>query len=123
MSTQLGFQICLQIACFVPAYKGRILPTAFNEAMVMVYVSFSMVFASLVVFPIQIFQKDPNDKYLVVMIASHCSALIQLALIYGTKVYIMLFQAHKNTKEYFRRQTMEMNMSHARTVSMASSSN
>ena len=122
MSIQLTFQICLQIACFVPGYKGRNLPSVFNEAMVIVYVSFSMVCTSLVVFPIQFFQKDPNDKYLVEMVASHCISLVQLVLIYGTKVYIMLFQPHKNTKEYFRRQTMEMNMNHARTVSMTSSS-
>ena len=36
---QVAFQICLQIACFVPAFRSRKLPNVYSESMRIVYVS------------------------------------------------------------------------------------
>ena len=104
-SILLGFQICLQIACLVPAYRGRKLPNVFNEAMTVVYACFTMTITLVVMFPIQFFQKDLRDEQLVVWVALIFNGCEQFMFMYGKKLYILIFQPKKNTKEYFQKQT------------------
>jgi len=105
---QVALQIAFQIACFVPAYRGRNLPTVFNEAATIVYTSFTMTITCIVFFPIHFFQKDPRDKQLVLWVVLICSGFTQFTFMYSKKVFILLCQPKKNTKEYFRQQTMDL---------------
>jgi len=104
---QLIFQIFLQVACFVPAFRGRKLPNVFNEAMTVVYACFTMTITLLVMLPIQFFQKDVRDKQLVVFVTMLCNICEQFILMYGKKMYILVFKPKKNTKQYFQKQTFE----------------
>jgi len=105
---QVALQIAFQIACFVPAYRGRNLPTVFSEAATIVYTSFTMTVAFLVFFPIQFFQKDLRDEQLVLWVALICTGFIQFTFIYTKKVFILLCQPKKNTRQYFRQETMDV---------------
>ena len=113
---QIIFLVCLQIACFIPAYQGRNLPSVFNNAMAILYGSFVMVVCSLVFFPVYLFQHDPRDKYIVEHLIFQCFGLIQVGFIYWPKVYILLFQPQKKTKHYLRNKTMKSSVSKAREV-------
>ena len=120
MILQIAFLICLQIACFIPAYQGRNLPSIFNNAMVIVYLSFVMVVSSLVFFPIYLFQHDPRDKLIVEHLIFQWLGLFQISFLYWPKVYIILVHPEKNTKEYFREKTLLASMTRAKSLSMTS---
>ena len=113
---QIVFLICLQIACFIPAYQGRNLPSVFNNAMAILYGSFVMVVSSLVFFPIYLFQVDPRQKYIVEHLIFQCLGLIQVGFMYWPKVFILLFQPQKKTKHYLRKKTFKSSVSKANGV-------
>ena len=107
ISVQVIYQILLQIACLVPAFLGRNLPNVFNEAMSIIYASFVMNVAYVVLFPIKYFQKEMQYRAMVQWIVLNCNAFSLLFFLYGKKLYLVLFKPKKNTKVYFREQTME----------------
>jgi len=106
ISVQVIYQILLQITCFVPAFRGRNLPNVFNEAMTIIYASFLMNVAFLVLFPIQYFQKEMRYRAMVQWTVLNCNAFSVLFLLYGKKLYLVVFKPEKNTRAYFREQTM-----------------
>lgn len=121
MILQIVFLVCLQIACFIPAYQGRNLPSVFNNAMVIVYVSFVMLISSLVFFPVYLFQNDPRDKLIVEHLIFQWLGLMQICFLYWPKLYVILIHPEKNTKEYLREKTLLSSMTRAKSLSMASS--
>ncbi|MEO0685291.1 MAG: hypothetical protein AAFY76_09665, partial [Cyanobacteria bacterium J06649_11] len=102
---QMMFLMCLQIACFIPAYQGRNLPSVFNNAMAIVYGCFVMVVCSLVFLPVYLFQNDPRHKYIVEHLTFQCLGLIQVSFLYWPKVYVLLFHPKKKSKLYLRQKT------------------
>ena len=102
---QILFLLSLQIACLVPAYQGRNLPSVFNNAMAIVYASFVMVVCSLVFLPVYLFQADPRHKYIVEHLTFQCLGLAQMSFLYWPKVYVLLFQPEKKSKQYLRAKT------------------
>jgi len=105
---QVALQIAFQIACFVPAYRGRNLPAVFSEAVTIVHTSFTMTITFIVFFPIQLFQKDSRDEQLALWVALICTGFIQFTFMYTNKVFILLCQPKKNTREYFRKERMAL---------------
>ena len=102
---QVMFLMSLQIACFVPAYQGRNLPSVFNNAMAVVYARFVMVACSLVFLPVFLFQNDPRHKCIVEHLTFQSLGLIQVSFLYWPKVYVLLFQKEKTSKQYLRTKT------------------
>jgi len=103
---QVGYQMLLQLVCFVPAFRSRGLPSIFNEAMTIVYLSFTLIVVNGVMFPIQYFQKDLDNKTIVQWVFLDLNILLVLMIYYGKKMFIMIFRKKKNTKEYFQKRTM-----------------
>ena len=101
------FTILMYCACFVQAYRGRNLPSLFYEAMTMVYMSFIAVLTLSVTIPIHHFQKTGIGMMTVQWVGMATHHLTVMFLLYGKKVFVVLFKPETNTKEYFRERTFE----------------
>ena len=104
---QLGYALALQVACLITAYKGRKLPSLFNESMAMVYASLTTTIALIVMFVVQAFQKDPLRRPLIDWMAVSFNLNTFLLFLYGKKVWVMLFRSVKNTRGYMQQKTFE----------------
>ena len=104
---QMGYGMSLQIACLVTAYRGRNLPSVFNESMSMVYSSFITTITTGVMFVVQVFQKDPLVAPFVTWIVLSMNTSTYLLFLYANKAYIMLFQKKKNTVRYIQEKTFD----------------
>ena len=103
----MGYAMILQIACLVTAYRGRNLPSVFNESMSMVYSSFITTITTGVMFVVQVFQKDPLMAPLITWIVLSMNTFTYLIFLYAKKAYIMLFQKKKNTVQYIQKKTFD----------------
>jgi len=101
------FTILMYCAGCLQAYRGRNLPSLFYEAMTMVYMSFISVLTLSVIIPIHHFQKTGIGKMTVQWVGMATHHLAVMLLLYGKKVFIVLFKPERNTKEYFRERTFE----------------
>jgi len=104
VNIQIYYHLVLQVLPAVQAYRGRNLPGPFNEAMVVVYTTFITVITYVTMAPIYHFQYVESDKATVQCFTLILTNLVQLALFYWKKVFIIVFQPHKNTREHIRLQ-------------------
>ena len=103
---QVAFQICLQISCFVPAFRSRKLPNIYSDAITILYLCFTLVVLNSTMFPILLFQKTVLDKIFTQWAFTLCNVFVTMLVCYTPSVHIILFKKHKNTRTYFRQQTM-----------------
>jgi len=104
VNVQIYYHLVLQVLPAVQAFRGRNLPGHFNEAMVVVYITFITVVACVAMLPIYHFQYVESDKATVQCCTLILTNLVQLALFYWKKVFRIVFQPHKNTREHVRSQ-------------------
>ena len=100
--TQLVYVLVLSIICLVQAFRGRNLPVRFNESKRTTY---SMLITALILgitFPISMNQVDKKNQNLVILISVSIINALQLVVMYSYKLYIVLFQPKKNTKQAFQ---------------------
>ena len=97
----------LQLGSFIQAFRCRNLPNHLNEAMNIVYASFTVTVSFVVMFPICHFQENQEDCETAQMLVLIGNSLVLLLMMYGKKVFIMLLRPQKNTRQYFRRKQME----------------
>ena len=95
--------IAFQLVCLVQAFRGRNLPSPMNDALSMVYAILITTLAFTVYFPISYFQSTVDKEFiqLVVMLINCC---VYGVLLYGRKLYVVLFRAEKNTRSYFQKE-------------------
>ena len=97
----------LQIACLYRAYQCRNLPGYLGEATTMLYASFVTTISFSVMFPIHYFQKNELDASLVHCIVLCGNNLATLVLMYGYKVYVVVFHPRVNTQKYLSEMRMQ----------------
>ena len=106
-SVSIALAILLQIACLVTAYRGRNLPSIFNNSMSMVYASFIGTVTFAVALTIQQFENDPFAFDSISWVALSVNMIVYDVFCYGDNVYILLFKPEKNTKRYIKGKTFE----------------
>ena len=106
-SVAIALAIILQIACLVTAYRGRNLPSIFNNSMSMVYASFIGTVTFAVALTIQQFEEDPFAFDSISWVAMSVNLILYDIFCYGDSVFILLFKPEKNTKRYIKGKTFE----------------
>ena len=84
----------------IQAYRGRNLPGPYNEAMPIVYSSFTSIVTYMTFFPFQFLQKDKDIKIVSRVLILTIANLAFVVIFYGSKLYIILMKPKQNTKEY-----------------------
>ena len=92
----------------VQAYRGRNLPGPFNEAMPIVYSSFTSIVTYITYFAFQFLQKDKDIKIVARVLIITIANLLFVMIFYGSKLYIILFKPKQNTREYLQQEMFEM---------------
>ena len=106
LRVQLGFSTILQVASFITAYRGRNLPSIYNDSMSLVYASFACIMSFVVMFTLQPFTKeDPFMPRSIMRLTLSLCANVYVLLCYGKKLYIILFKKEKNTRNYIQSKT------------------
>ena len=103
---QIAFFISIHLACIVPAYRGRNLPSLFNEATPIIYLSFISIMSFLVLLGIEPFQRHQYSKDVTLWVVLTNNCVCVLLFLYGKKIYIIFFKPEKNTKDYLKNQTL-----------------
>jgi len=106
-TVQLIYAMALQIACLVTAYRGRHLPSLFNESMALVYASLATTMALVAMFAVQAFRDDPLGRPLISWMVVSFNLNTFLLFLYGKKVWVMLYQKDKNTHAHVQHKTFE----------------
>ena len=99
--------IFLSIICSIKAFHGRHLPSNYNE---MKYIFLSMFTLSVQLALSLILHANFQREGIVMLVDSillQFSCLSVLSITYGYRVYIILFQRHKNTTAVFRAKLFE----------------
>ena len=99
--------IFLSIICSIKAFHGRHLPSNYNE---MKYIFLSMFTLSMQLALSLILHANFQREGIVMLVDSillQFSCLSLLSITYGYRVYIILFQRHKNTTAVFRAKLFE----------------
>ncbi|ELU03139.1 hypothetical protein CAPTEDRAFT_198326 [Capitella teleta] len=100
----LLYNMVLIIMCTVYAFKTRKIPENFNEAKYIAFTMYSTCIVWLAFVPIYFGTK--NDFKIQIMALCMCisiSATVQLGCLFVPKVYIVLFQPHKNANAFCHR--------------------
>ena len=98
----VGFAICLHVACFVQAFRGRRLPGVFKETMSIVYGNFICIVILIILYPIVLFQKDHLQQEVFYWIAITLSTDVLILFCYARRVFIAICRPDINTVEYSR---------------------
>ena len=105
---QVGYMMVLLFASPHQAIRGRKLPVLFNDAMVIVYATFTNTIMFCIMFPIYYFQDKDLDKVKVNLVFLMCNNFLFLFFVYGGKVYIMLFCPERNSVVYIRKKILSV---------------
>ena len=105
VNIQLGYSMVLQLFTAFQAFKCRSLPGPFNEAMSIVYSTFVVIVTYSVTFPIYYFlQRIPSRQSNVHFVSLSVTSFFSMLILYGHRLFVVVFKSSKNTKEYIRSQ-------------------
>ena len=104
INIQLGYLILLQLFTLYQAFRCRSLPEPFNEAMSIVYSTLVVIATYSATFPIYYFQHTESTKANVHFISLSVANLISMLILYGRRLFIVVFKRKKNSKKYVRKQ-------------------
>ena len=102
INIQLGYLIVLQLFTVFQAFRCRSLPGPFNEAMSIVYSTLIVIVTYSVNFPIYYFQHKESNKAIVHFVCLSVANIFSMLILYGKRLYIMVFKKKKNSKDYVR---------------------
>ena len=99
--------IILSVFCSVQAFQARHLPTNFHET----YYIFLGMFTTLVILLLSIplranFRMDGQNIF-VQSCTMFCINMVLITINYGYKIFIILFQKHRNRRETFQKEILE----------------
>ena len=100
----IGVALILQSLCFVQAFRSRHLPDTFKDVMSLIYGSFAISLSFGVMYPIQVFQKNPESQEMVQLIVILLNNFLFVNFCYMARAYIIVFKPHLNTTKHVRRQ-------------------
>ena len=107
VNLQIYYLLVLQLLPAVQAFRGRNLPGPYNEAMLIVYATFTTIISYLAMIPIYHFQPIKSDKGIVQCCVIVVMNLVDLLLLYSKRTYNILFHRDQNTKNYVRSQVQD----------------
>ena len=102
INIQFGYLILLQLFTSFQAFRCRSLPGPFNEAMSIVYSTLIVIATYTATFPIYYFQPLESMKANVHFISLSVANLIPMLILYGNRLFIVVFKRKKNSKNYVR---------------------
>ena len=102
INIQLGYLILLQLFTAFQAFRCRNLPGPFNEGMSIVYSTLLVIATYSVTFLIYYFQYMESMKSNVHFISLFVASLFPMLILYGNRLFIVVFKKSKNTKNYVR---------------------
>ena len=108
ITIQIVLIILLHLMSTIQAYRGRNLPGPFNEAMPIVYSSFTSIVTYMTYFPFQYLHKDKDIKIVARVLIITIANLLFVLIFYGSKLYIIILKPKKNTREYLQQQMFEV---------------
>ena len=108
INIQILLLILYNLLLTVQAYRERNLPGPFNESMQIIYSTFVGVILYVTVFPMFYLSDDINVKSSVHLLVISSSDCLSLILFYLPRLYIVLGNSGKNTKEYVNRELMKI---------------
>ena len=103
INIQFGYSMILQLYTAFQAFKCRSLPGPFNEAMSIVYSTLIVIVTYSASFPIYYFlDRIPSTQSNVHFTSLSVASLLPMLILYGYKLFVVIFRTKKNTKEYIR---------------------
>ena len=99
---QLVYVLILVLANGIQAVRARHLPSHFKETTHVIYSSFTSVLLLGALSAIYFTQKSAKTRDAIMWASILTMNLLHFSLIYAYKLYIMLFQKHKNTLAAFQ---------------------
>ena len=96
------FVLLITVFASVQAFRARKLPKQYNETKTATYCLFITVIVLCVRFPVSLGQKRMTHRSLVDFYVVSILNAIHLLIMYSLRVYSVLFEPKKNTKEHFR---------------------
>ena len=97
--------VLLSIFCSIKAFQARRIPANFNETYCIFLGMFATTITLLVLIPLEASFRKVGQTVFVQSCVIFCMNNTLLAISYGYKARIILFQKHKNTKEAFQQMT------------------
>ena len=115
--TQLSWAFILLVLNSAVAIKARHLPENFKETRVVVFASMSCVIVGNVIW-LSFFQRNYYWKTIFLFYSIFSLNCINFMILYGYKVYILIFVPEKNTKKHFNLCTMAQVQKQAERIAM-----
>ena len=106
---QVVFMIFVQLFCFVQSFRARNVPSLYSDAWTILYASFVMSFGLVVYFPVSIFHRNKglfHEESIAISLTIVLNFVLLQLILFGRKVYNILFMAKKNNKNYYRQKMM-----------------
>ena len=100
---QVIYLIFMAVICIIQGLRARTLPENYSETNSIVIAMFFTIVILTVYFPIYLSQPNPYDKTIANMLLVILLNIIIVMIMYGYKLYIVLFCQHLNTKRIFQR--------------------
>ena len=103
----LTLVLILSIACSIQSFLARKLPTNYNETYYIFLGMFTTTVLLMLSIPLDASYNKDGQKVFVNSCIIYSANISLLTIAYGYKIYIMLFQKHRNTKEAFKKIMLE----------------
>ena len=97
-------------ATLIQAYRARNLPDNYSESMTILYSSFSAAVFLGIFFPLYYSQESDQARMHVQWIILSSVGLILTLSMYARKIFIIVFQAEKNTMKAWNRKRLQYSM-------------
>ena len=107
---QIVLIIILSMFTLIQAYRARNLPDNYSESMTILYSSFSAAVFLGIFFPLYYSQESDQARMHVQWIILSSVGLILTLSMYARKIFIIVFQAEKNTMKAWNRKRLQYSM-------------
>lgn len=120
LHTQIIFITMLSMFTLIQAYRARNLPDNYSESMTILISSFSAAVFLGILFPLYHSQESDQSRMHVQWIILSFVGLILTLSMYARKIFIIIFQAEKNTMKAWNRKRLQYSMDAQESMSCTS---
>ena len=99
--------IILSVFCSIQAFQARRLPTNFHETYYIFLGMFTTLVILLLSIPLQANFRMDGQNIFVQSCTMFCINMVLITINYGYKIFIILFQKHRNRPEAFQKEILE----------------
>ena len=107
IASQLLMATILSICNGIQGFRARHLPSQFRETNHVIYSSFISCVVFIAATTTYLLSKKSTDRSFIILITTLIFNTTHFLLLYGSKVFVMVFQPQKNTKEAVAKKRME----------------